>query len=201
MPWVSNATFLVEVKLKFLTRLAVYKPERGERPLWRLSARPLQARARRPHLFFFFVELVPLTIEREGPYGEGLVPAVHLRPTSSSTTSPCARSPSTASQLQCMRPLRSRGQQCRHQPRRRGSDGIYGVDNGLCFHVEPKGRRRFIRTFGAEPIPPPTGECSSRSPAREASETVAALLDLDRAEGAPRARASALAQRAECFSC
>ena len=34
MPWSSNATFLVEVALEKATALAVYKPERGERPLW-----------------------------------------------------------------------------------------------------------------------------------------------------------------------
>lgn len=34
MPRSSNATFLVEVDLEGTTALAVYKPERGERPLW-----------------------------------------------------------------------------------------------------------------------------------------------------------------------
>ena len=34
MPWASNATFLVELALADATTLAVYKPERGERPLW-----------------------------------------------------------------------------------------------------------------------------------------------------------------------
>ena len=34
MPWSSNATFLVEVTHAGDTTLAVYKPERGERPLW-----------------------------------------------------------------------------------------------------------------------------------------------------------------------
>ena len=34
MPRSSNATFLVECDLDGRTALAVYKPERGERPLW-----------------------------------------------------------------------------------------------------------------------------------------------------------------------
>ena len=34
MPRSSNATFLVELALDDVTALAVYKPERGERPLW-----------------------------------------------------------------------------------------------------------------------------------------------------------------------
>ena len=34
MPWSSNATFLAELCLDGTVGLAVYKPERGERPLW-----------------------------------------------------------------------------------------------------------------------------------------------------------------------
>src|SRR4030095_16039092 len=34
MPRSSNATFLVELDLEGIIALAVYKPERGERPLW-----------------------------------------------------------------------------------------------------------------------------------------------------------------------
>jgi len=34
LPWSSNATFLVEAALEDATALGVYKPERGERPLW-----------------------------------------------------------------------------------------------------------------------------------------------------------------------
>ena len=34
MPWASNATFLAEIALDGETTLGVYKPERGERPLW-----------------------------------------------------------------------------------------------------------------------------------------------------------------------
>ena len=34
LPWASNATFLVEVTDKRGSALGVYKPQRGERPLW-----------------------------------------------------------------------------------------------------------------------------------------------------------------------
>ena len=34
MPWASNATFLAEIELDGERTLAIYKPERGERPLW-----------------------------------------------------------------------------------------------------------------------------------------------------------------------
>ena len=34
MPWSSNATFLVTMRLDGIEQQAIYKPVRGERPLW-----------------------------------------------------------------------------------------------------------------------------------------------------------------------
>ncbi len=34
LPWSSNYSFLVDVQDEELSCLAVYKPQRGERPLW-----------------------------------------------------------------------------------------------------------------------------------------------------------------------
>ncbi|MGA1723866.1 MAG: phosphatidylinositol kinase, partial [Ilumatobacteraceae bacterium] len=34
MPWSSNATFLVSTSLEGVNHRAIYKPIRGERPLW-----------------------------------------------------------------------------------------------------------------------------------------------------------------------
>src|SRR5205085_7687190 len=72
MPWSSNATFLVELALNGTTGQAVYKPRRGERPLWDFPP----ALYRREIAAYLLSEalgwgLVPLTIEREGPFGDG----------------------------------------------------------------------------------------------------------------------------------
>ena len=73
-----------------------------------------------------------------------------------------------------------------------GADGaIYGIDNGLCFHVEPK-LRTVIWDFGGEPIRPRCWRTSGASPARSSRRRSPALLDQDE-QKALRARASALA--------
>ena len=75
MPWSSNATFLVDVKaqgeLDFPVQ-AVYKPVRGERRLWDFPP----GLHRRERACFVLSEalgwgLVPPTIIRDGPLGEG----------------------------------------------------------------------------------------------------------------------------------
>ena len=72
MPWSSNATFLVEVTHAGETTLAVYKPERGERPLWDFP----RGLFKRELAAWYLSEalrwgVVPLTVQRDGPYGEG----------------------------------------------------------------------------------------------------------------------------------
>src|SRR5262247_3276550 len=73
MPRSSNATFLVELDLDGMTALAVYKPERGERPLWDfppgLYRREVAAYRLSEALGW---GLVPPTILRnDAPHGEG----------------------------------------------------------------------------------------------------------------------------------
>jgi uncharacterized repeat protein (TIGR03843 family) len=74
MPWSSNATFLVEIG-ESRTR-AIYKPGRGERPLHDFPPdvfrREIAAYELSRHLGF---DLIPPTIERDGPYGTGSMQA------------------------------------------------------------------------------------------------------------------------------
>ena len=71
-----------------------------------------------------------------------------------------------------------------------GPDAIYGVDNGLCFHVEPK-LRTVIWDFGDEPIPEGLLDALRRFLAAPLSDTLAALLAPAEGE-ALRRRAHAL---------
>jgi uncharacterized repeat protein (TIGR03843 family) len=72
MPYSSNATFVACVTLDDETIRAVYKPLRGERPLWDfapgLHRREVAAYRLAVAMGFDFV---PLTVLREGPLGEG----------------------------------------------------------------------------------------------------------------------------------
>jgi len=155
MPWSSNATFLAELALEGTTTLAVYKPERGERPLWDFPRGLYKRELAAWHLSEAFGwGLVPLTVQRDGPYGEGsfqlFIPAdfeqhyFTLR-----------ENPAHHGRLQriCLFDLVANNADRKSGHCLLGPDGgIYGVDNGLCFHVEPK-LRTVIWDFGGETIP------------------------------------------------
>lgn len=72
MPWSSNATFLVTVHHDGTSHRAIYKPVRGERPLWDFEP-GLHRREYAAYVLSEHVGLgvVPTTIIRDGPFGEG----------------------------------------------------------------------------------------------------------------------------------
>jgi len=72
MPWSSNATFLVHVTCDEEQALAIYKPMRGERPLWDFEPGLHRREVAAYHLSEALgLDLVPPTVLRDGPYGEG----------------------------------------------------------------------------------------------------------------------------------
>lgn len=75
MPWSSNATFLVKLEHAGVESLAIYKPRKGERPLWDFPRGTLCHREVAAHLVSDALgwEIVPRTILRDGPAGEGMV--------------------------------------------------------------------------------------------------------------------------------
>jgi len=74
MPYSSNATFLVSIVDREKTVKAIYKPLRGEKPLWDfepgLHRREVAAYRLAEAMGLHFV---PPTILRDGPHGEGSV--------------------------------------------------------------------------------------------------------------------------------
>lgn len=75
LPWSSNYSFLVDVQDKELSCLAVYKPQRGERPLWDFPDGTLCLREYAAFVVSQALDwgLVPPTVLREGPHGLGSV--------------------------------------------------------------------------------------------------------------------------------
>ena len=69
----SNATLFTEIELSGQTVRAIYKPISGERPLWDFQSGTLAFRERAAYLLSEAMDLhlVPLTILRDGPFGEG----------------------------------------------------------------------------------------------------------------------------------
>ncbi|MET0663790.1 MAG: hypothetical protein ABWZ42_11720, partial [Ilumatobacteraceae bacterium] len=74
MPYSSNATFLVHVEHEGRSHPAIYKPLRGERPLWDFEP-GLHRREVAAYLLSeaLGIGVIPPTVLRDGPLGEGSV--------------------------------------------------------------------------------------------------------------------------------
>lgn len=157
IPRSSNATFLVEVTLEGETALAVYKPEKGERPLWdfppNLYKREVAAYLLSETLGW---GLVPLTIERDGPLGEGSLQRF-IEADFEQHYFTLRENPAHHERLKriCLFDLIANNADRKAGHCLFGPDGlIYAIDNALTFHAEPK-LRTVIWEFGGKPIPKP----------------------------------------------
>lgn len=153
--WGSNYTFQVQVEREGQTLTAVYKPTRGERPLWDF---PRASLARREVAAFLVSEalgwnLIPPTVyRRQAPIGPGSVqlyvehdPHYHYF-----NFSPEDR--------QRLRPV-ALFDLLVNNADRKGSHvlvdavgHLWLIDHGICFHREDK-LRTVIWDFAGEPIP------------------------------------------------
>ena len=155
LPWSSNATFLVEAALEETTALGVYKPERGERPLWDFPSGLFKRELAAWHLSEALGwNVVPLTIERDGPYGQGSVQQF-IAADFEQHYFTLREDPKHHDHLKriCALDLIANNADRKSGHCLLAEDGaIFGIDNGLCFHVEPK-LRTVIWDFGEEPVP------------------------------------------------
>jgi uncharacterized repeat protein (TIGR03843 family) len=156
LPWSSNATLLVEATLNGATALGVYKPERGERPLWDFPSGLFRRELAAWHLSEALGwGLVPLTVPRDGPYGEGSVQLFIAADFEQHyfTLREDERHHNRLRRI-CAFDLITNNADRKSGHCLLGEDGtIYAIDNGLCFHVEPK-LRTVIWEFADEPLPP-----------------------------------------------
>jgi hypothetical protein len=152
----NNYTFLVNVCHAGSEIPAVYKPTRGEQPLWdfpenTLAGREVCAYQVSQALGF---EMVPFTLLRDGPLGPGSLqeyidhdPNYHyfnFKP----------------AELERLRPVvlfdllvNNADRKGSHILVQKRTRKLYLIDHGLCFHVEDK-LRTVIWNFAGQPIPP-----------------------------------------------
>ncbi len=157
LPRASNMTFLVEVAGNAGTALGVYKPGRGERPLWDFPPRLY----RREVAAYLLSEalgwgLVPPTVERDGPYGEGSLQAFVTADFEQHYFTLRER-PACRERLEqiCAFDIVANNADRKSGHCLLAPDGaVFAVDNGLTFHAEPK-LRTVIWDFGGEPVPRP----------------------------------------------
>ncbi|MCU1352143.1 MAG: hypothetical protein JWM05_1352 [Acidimicrobiales bacterium] len=200
MPWSSNATFLVgvhpagslpvdedgeplvasedEPAPEPLLR-AIYKPHRGERPLWDfpdgLWQREVAAFELARALGW---DVVPETVGREGPFGPGSVQRF--------VDADFEQHYFTLLEDDAFHPQLRR--MCAFDVVANSADRkgghvlvdadrhLWGIDNGLCFHMEPK-LRTVIWDFGASPLPAELADDLDRFLAAGLPDPLARLLD------------------------
>jgi uncharacterized repeat protein (TIGR03843 family) len=158
MPWSSNATFLVELELEGATGLAIYKPARGERPLWDFPPGLYRREIGAWHLSEALGwGLVPLTIAREeAPYGPGALQCfVDADFEQHYFTLVTDAGHHERLMRICAFDLIANNADRKSGHCLLGPDGlVYAIDNGLCFHAEPK-LRTVVWEFGGAPVPEP----------------------------------------------
>ncbi|HEX3178397.1 MAG TPA: SCO1664 family protein, partial [Methylomirabilota bacterium] len=181
LPRSSNATFLAEASLGDARALAVYKPERGERPLWDfppgLYKREVAAYELSEALGW---GLVPLTVRRDGPYGEGsLQEFVHADFAHHYFT--LAEDAAHRARLHrlCAFDVIANNADRKSGHCLLGPDAqIYAIDNGLCFNVEPK-LRTVIWEFANQPLPADVAKAVRKLIKHGLPDALAKLLDPD----------------------
>ena len=175
----SNITLLAELTLDGTTQLAIYKPERGERPLWDfppgLYKREVAAYRLSEALGW---GLVPLTILREGPHGVGSF-QLFIHADFEQHYFTLLERPEHRERLMriCLFDLVANNADRKGGHCLLGADDtIYAIDNGLTFHAEPK-LRTVIWDFAGEPIPRAASAAIERLLDEGVPDTVAELLD------------------------
>ncbi len=146
----SNATLFGTISADGLEAQCVYKPVRGERPLWDFPDGTLAGREVATYLVSAATgwQVVPPTVLRDGPFGPGMVqlwmdgdPTVDLLD--------LARSDRPA-----LRRMAVLDVVVNNADRKGGHlipmpDGhVYGVDHGVCFSTDPKLRTLLWRWAG-----------------------------------------------------
>lgn len=152
--WGSNYSFATALRRGSEQRLAVYKPRRGEVPLWDFPEGTLY---RREYAAFVVTRalgwsFIPATVIRDGPYGVGTMQLYVDHDTKSN--------PDTFRQTNEGELLRialfdifANNADRKSNHTLRGTDGkLWGIDHGLTFNSVTK-LRTVIWDFVGEPIP------------------------------------------------
>ena len=183
MPWSSNGTFLVQVSVGGIELPAVYKPVRGERPLWDFPAGLYRREVAAYRLSEAMgLGLVPPTIVRsDGPLGEGslqlFVPADFEQ--HYFTLHETRGDLHPAMQDICLFDLLANNTDRKSGHVLLGLDGrLWAIDNGLCFAEEFK-LRTVIWEFGGDPLPDRLVEAAGRIATRVPLDVACLLSDAE----------------------
>jgi uncharacterized repeat protein (TIGR03843 family) len=181
LPWSSNYTFLGRVSGREASAPVVYKPIRGERPLWDFPRGTLAKRETAAYVVSRELRwnLVPTTVLRDGPHGPGSV-QLFVTADQDDHFFTFHEEPQFRRALQSLALFDTisnnadrKGGHCL----RTGDGEVVAIDQGLCFNVEPK-LRTVIWDFAGEEIPPDLLRDLRRLEARAADPNSTVMREL-----------------------
>ncbi|MGQ9491193.1 MAG: SCO1664 family protein [Anaerolineae bacterium] len=156
MPWSSNYTFLGQVSAGNAAVQVIYKPARGERPLWdfphgTLGKREVAAYLVSRELAWHFV---PPAVLRSGPHGRGSV-QLFVQVDQDAHYFTFREEPTFRHSLQALclfDVITNNADRKSGHCLRLGDGSVLAIDQALCFHVDDK-LRTVIWEFAGEPLP------------------------------------------------
>jgi hypothetical protein len=160
IPWGSNYSFVASLARKDeVEALAVYKPRRGEVPLWDFPDGTLYQREYAAYRVSrtLGLDFIPPTVIRDGPHGVGSF-QLFVEPDESADYQQLR-----ATHVEELRTIALFDVIVNNADRKvghcfKGVDGrLWGIDHGLTFNVVPK-LRTVIWDFCGQPIPEPLAE-------------------------------------------
>jgi uncharacterized repeat protein (TIGR03843 family) len=196
IPWASNATLLARVTHGELEGLAVYKPARGERPLWDFPTGTLYRREVAAYLVSEQLgwRLVPPTLARDGPLGVGSVQLYVEADPEVTAFELLADGNPTLPRIAAFDVVTNNADR-KAGHCLAGQDGqVWAIDHGLCFHVQAKLRTVLWDLAGAELEAPVLADLEAL-----AAETAGGRLGAGLAELLDRDEVAALARRARAL--
>jgi uncharacterized repeat protein (TIGR03843 family) len=157
LPWSSNYTFLGQATRGEEAAPVVYKPIRGERPLWDFPRGTLAKREVAAYVVSAALgwNLVPPSVLRDGPHGRGSV-QLFVDVDQDAHFFTFHKNPAYRRALQALalfdvvaNNADRKGGHCLAA----GTARVVAIDHGLCFSAESK-LRTVIWDFAGDPIPP-----------------------------------------------
>ena len=152
--WGSNYTFLGKVCLESRELDVIYKPRKGERPLWDFPAGTLCLRERAAFLISEILEwnLVPPTVLRDGPHGWGSVQQFIEHDPDTHYFSLQGQYQIQFQQIVLFDLLVNNADRKGGHVLLDENEHLWSIDHGICFHAEHK-LRTVIWEFAGKPIP------------------------------------------------
>jgi uncharacterized repeat protein (TIGR03843 family) len=140
IPWASNVTLLAKVRHRELEGLAVYKPVRGERPLWDFPGGTLYRREVAAYLVSEQLgwRLVPPTLVRDGPLGIGSLQLYVDADAEVTAFELLAAGNASLPRIAAFDVVTNNADRKAGHCLLAEDQHVWAIDHGVCFHVEPK---------------------------------------------------------------